>query len=92
MNDLNILRQKIDEIDDKIVELISQRFKNTNEIGLIKARNDLPLVDENRESEIISRLLEKSEALSLNPDLIASIFRSILSEAVSNHNLLIKKG
>ena len=91
MNDLNILRQKIDEIDDKIVELISQRFKQTNEIGLIKAHGELPLVDENRESEIISRLLEKSETLSLNPDLITSIYRSILTEVVSNHNLLMKK-
>ncbi len=92
MNDLNVLRQKIDDIDDQITELISRRFKITDEIGLLKACNDLPALDKSRENQILSRLAEKSELLSLNPDLIGSIFRLILSEVVLKHNSLLKHG
>lgn len=85
MKDLDTLRQDIDAIDDRIVELISRRFTITQTIGHLKAQDSLPVVDKSREKQILSRLVEKSESLSLNPDLIRSIFRSILSEAVSNH-------
>jgi len=86
MKDLDTLRQEIDAIDDQIVELISRRFKTTQTIGHLKAQDSLPVVDRNREKQIIARLAEKSESLSLNPDLIQSIFTSILSEAVSQHH------
>ena len=92
MKELPLLRQKIDEIDDRIVELISERFKITDEIGSLKADSSAPAVDAARERHIISRLIEKSRNLSLNPDLISSIFKSILSEVVLKHQQISRQG
>ena len=88
MKDLSTLRQEIDEIDDQIVELISKRFKVTDEIGLVKANNFSPAADTGREDQILSRLEERSLKLSLDPELISSIFRSIFAEVVKKHNKL----
>ena len=92
MKELHTLRQQIDEIDDQIVELISRRFLITDEIGTLKADSSVPALDEAREQEIISRLREKSESLSVNPDLISSIFRSVLSEVVAKHERIKNQG
>lgn len=91
MKDLNILRQEIDAVDDQIVDLIFKRFQIANQIGILKLGNGMPAVDRSREGEIISRLQEKSKTLSINPDLISSIFRSILSEVVVKHNTLTQQ-
>lgn len=88
MSDLSELREKIDQIDDQIIDLISRRFKLTGEIGQIKVDKSLPALDERREEQIISRVVKKSKDLSVNPELINSIFKSILSETVSNHQKL----
>lgn len=92
MKDLHILREEIDEIDDQIMNLISKRFEITNEIGLVKADSFSPAIDKSREMQILSRLVERSKILALNPDLIRLIFQSILSEVVLNHNKLIQPG
>ena len=88
MSDLSELREKIDQIDDQIIDLISRRFKLTGEIGQIKVDKRLPALDERREEQIISRVVKKSKDLAVNPELINSIFKSILSETVSNHQKL----
>ena len=89
MKNLHILRKEVDEIDDQILVLLSRRFEITNRIGKIKAENHLPAYDENREKQIVRRLKKKSNELSLNLELTRSIFKSILSETVSNHNNLL---
>lgn len=91
MKELALLRQEIDGIDDQIVELISKRFEITRDIGRLKAKNSTPAIDKDRESRMISRLVEIALSLSLNPDLVASIFRSILAEVVIEHNKLLKQ-
>jgi len=88
MSDLSALREQIDLIDDQIIDLISRRFKLTGKIGQIKVDKSLPAHDERREEQIISRVVEKSKELSVNPELIHSIFKIILSETVSNHKKL----
>jgi chorismate mutase len=92
MKELTLLRQEIDDLDDQIVELLSKRFGITNEIGRLKAKHSTPALDQDRENRVISRLGEKALSLSLNPELVASIFSSILAEVVSEHNKLLKQG
>ena len=50
-------RNKIDEIDAKILDLINQRLDLALKIGRHKKENDEPIVDITRESSIIKRLL-----------------------------------
>lgn len=70
---INQLRQKIDEFDNEMLDLLVQRFAVSKEIGEIKASHGLNVGDPNREQEIIDRLAEKLEG-KLEKDDIAAIF------------------
>ncbi|MBN4080944.1 chorismate mutase [Caldithrix abyssi] len=70
---INALRQKIDDFDDQMLDLLVQRFAISEEIGDIKATSGVNIGDPNREREIIDRLTEKLEG-KLKRDDIAAIF------------------
>lgn len=53
MIELNLLRKKIDEIDDKLLILLKERLAVSKKIGEIKKRNNMPIYDPVREQEII---------------------------------------
>ena len=73
---INILRKKIDDCDNQMLDLLVERFAVSKEIGFIKASHNLNVGDPNREREIIGRLAEKSEG-KLDRDDIAAIFGTI---------------
>lgn len=52
-------RNKIDEIDDEFTKLFNERFKIIEEIIKYKKENNLPILDSNREKEILNNNLNK---------------------------------
>ena len=70
---INILRIKIDDLDNQILNSLVQRFSIAREIGEIKASSDIEIRDPDREEEIIERLTNKL-AGKLDKGDIASIF------------------
>ena len=53
MIELNLLRKKIDEIDDKLLILLKERLAVSKKTGEIKKKNNMPIYDPVREQEII---------------------------------------
>lgn len=54
--DLTKLREQIDNIDNKIVELYKERMEVCKNVGIEKAKNNNNVLDLNRESQILYRL------------------------------------
>ena len=73
---INILRNKIDDLDNQILDFLVQRFSISIEIGNIKASSGIKIRDPGREKEIIERLANKL-AGKLDKDDIASIFEPV---------------
>jgi chorismate mutase len=73
---INLLRNKIDELDSQLLEFLVQRFSVSREIGEIKTSKGIDIRDPNREKEIIERLTNKLDG-KLDKDDIASIFGPI---------------
>ena len=73
---INVLRNKIDLLDEQMLDLLVQRFSVSREIGEIKASGGINIGDRNREQEIIDRLAEKLEGKMERND-IAAIFGPI---------------
>lgn len=57
---LKILRKEIDNIDEKILELLEKRMKIVQEVGNLKKDLKISVEDLNRENEIIQRLTDHS--------------------------------
>ena len=52
------LRSKIDDLDDRMLDILIQRFKAVKEIGLLKSISTIDIYHPNREKEIIERLAD----------------------------------
>jgi len=79
---LNQMRGKIDEIDDKILELITARVEIALQIGKIKKREEKAFLVPDREKEIFKRLLLQNTS-ALPERSIRAIYREILSASLA---------
>ena len=77
--DIRALRKAIDEIDEKILDLINERLLLAARIGRFKKQCGTQVTDSRREKEIMRRLLEKNNG-PLRDDGLRNIFSAIISE------------
>lgn len=73
---LTALRKKIDQIDNKLVELILQRLAISNQLGMFKQELSLPIDDPMREQAILNRLINQAEKVE-DRRALESIYSSI---------------
>ena len=78
MKAIQKLRQRIDEIDDQILELINQRLLTAREIGDIKNRSDAAVVNAERETQIYQRLSSVNKG-PLKVNGLHHIFRTVIA-------------
>lgn len=82
------LRASIDNLDAAIIHLLAERFKCTQQVGLLKAEYGLPPSDPQRESSQISRLRRLAEDARLDPEFAETFLTFIINEVVRHHHAL----
>ena len=55
MERIHELRERIDEIDEEILELLHERVEVAKRIGEIKRENKISITDTEREEEVLER-------------------------------------
>lgn len=80
MTPLERERLRLDEIDDRLLELLNARIETVHEIGRIKERLGLALYDPQREKAILSRLARKNPG-PLDAEALARLFERIIDES-----------
>ena len=76
---IRLLRQTIDEVDEKILKLINQRLSLAKQVGDFKKKGGIQITDSDREKEIMNRLLEKNYG-PLSDIGLRNIFGAIIAE------------
>ncbi len=76
------LRKKIDELDDKLLELLNQRAQIVVEVGNIKKTEKLDFHSPSREREILERLTAHNKG-PFPQDALKAVYREILSSSLS---------
>ena len=56
MNELENLRERIDTIDKELITLFEERMNVVNDIAEYKIKNNLPILNQNREDIVISKV------------------------------------
>jgi chorismate mutase/prephenate dehydratase len=80
--DLGQLRQRIDVLDQQIVELINERAKNAVQIGAIKAREGRKPYAPSREIQVYRKVTGQNRG-PLPNDALKSIYREIMSATIA---------
>lgn len=76
--DLDALRRRVDEIDAKIVDAISERARIIVEIGKNKQRTGTPIYAPHRERQVLDRVVALNPG-PMSPQTIEAIYREIMS-------------
>ena len=87
---LDNYRESIDRLDSILTYTLGERFKKTNEIGKIKAKNNLPSTDKNRELKQLKKILKIAKEINLDTVFAKKFFSLIVNEVKNNHNKMKK--
>jgi len=78
---LGELRQRIDEINLQILELLNERIEVVQQIGIEKQKTGMKVHDSVREKEIIEELVKKNQGL-MTDEMVNQIFQEIFKMSV----------
>ena len=82
MDKIQQLRKKIDELDDKLIDLLNERAKVVIAVGNIKKTEKLDFHSPSREREILERLASRNKG-PFPQDTLKAVYREILSSSLS---------
>lgn len=80
MNEIEHWREKIDDIDKKLVELLNERARFADEIGKIKEQLGMEAYSPKREKEVLENILKHNRG-PLNDLALRRLFERIIDES-----------
>ncbi|GAA3605989.1 chorismate mutase [Microlunatus ginsengisoli] len=83
--ELRRLRDSIDNMDAALIHLLAERFKITQQVGVLKAAHELPPADPQREAQQIARLRRLAEEAKLDPEFAEKFLNFVVAEVVRHH-------
>ena len=81
-------RATIDNLDAALVHLLAERFRCTQQVGLLKAELDLPPSDPGREERQVVRLRALAQDSGLDPVFAEKFFAFIVAEVIRHHEAI----
>ena len=82
------LRASIDNIDAALVHLLAERFKCTQQVGELKAREGMPPADPEREDAQIARLRDLADQAGLDPTFAEKFLNFVIAEVIHHHEAI----
>ena len=79
MDEIQQLRKKVDQVDEQILNALSERAKICRAIGLVKKKKGMQIRDTSRENEIYKRVKEKAVEFHLDPLQVEAVYREIVN-------------
>lgn len=86
---LDKLRNQINHLDDELMQILSQRMKVAEKIGLYKKDNNITILQTNRWNEILDRAVKKGEKLGLSKEFITKYFDAVHMESINHQTKVI---
>ncbi|MDE6311617.1 MAG: bifunctional 3-deoxy-7-phosphoheptulonate synthase/chorismate mutase type II [Muribaculaceae bacterium] len=79
---LRILREEIDLLDARLLELLGQRMDVSRRIGKVKQASGLSVVQPSRYARLISERTGAGTVLGLSPEFVRRVFAAVHEESV----------
>ena len=86
--ELERLRGSIDNLDAAIICLLAERFKITQQVGVLKKARGLAPADPEREEQQIARLRDLALRAQLDPDFAKKWLEFVVAEVVRHHEAI----
>lgn len=86
---LEKLRQQINQLDDELMQILSQRMKVAEKIGLYKKENNITILQTNRWNEILEKATAKGDKIGLSKEFITRYFDAVHMESINHQNKIM---
>lgn len=88
--DLNKIREKITLLDQQLLALFAERRALTLNVAKSKAHQIRPVRDQQREQELLIRLITQGKKLGLDAHYVTSVFQTIIEDSVLNQQAYLQ--
>lgn len=85
------LRLQIDEHDSKLLEILGNRMKVADKIGLLKKEKNVAILQNKRWNEILGKMILEGEEKGLSNEFVMHLFKAIHQESISHQEKVINK-
>jgi len=79
--EISDLRQRILDLDGRLVQILAERREIVLELGLIKQALGLPVLDPAREARVIRRAAREARALGIDEEMVRDILWRVIASA-----------
>jgi len=88
---LAVLRDQIDKVDDKIINLLEERMMVSENIGDYKNENNITILQTKRWDDMLKNRLALGTRKGLSEEFIIKLFRSIHQESINHQTSVMNK-
>lgn len=85
------LRMQIDEYDGKLLEILGNRMKVAEKIGLLKKEKNVAILQNKRWNEILGKMILEGEEKGLSNEFVMLLFKAIHQESINHQEKVINK-
>ncbi|MGC9344900.1 MAG: chorismate mutase [Bacteroidales bacterium] len=85
------LREQIDKLDDKLINLFEKRMKVVEEIGRHKKENNLTILQSKRWDDILNKRVNLGMRKGLSEEFVQKVFRAIHQESINHQTVVMNQ-
>lgn len=90
-NKLNTLRTQIDVIDHQLIETLGKRMKIADDIGTLKKKNNVAILQTKRWNEILGKMILEGEQHQLSEEFILRVFKAVHQESINHQERILRE-
>jgi len=84
---LNLYRKELDLIDGNIIDILSDRMRVAENIGILKHKENVAILQSGRWSDILQSMIESGVSKGLSKEFVEEVFKAIHVESINiQHN------
>jgi len=88
---LSNLRAQIDVIDNQLIDTMGKRMKISDEIGSLKKKRNVAVLQSNRWNAILGNMILEGEQRGLSEEFVLRMFKAIHQESINHQEKIINK-
>jgi len=91
MLNLAELREQIDKLDDKLIQIFEKRMKVVEEIGKHKKENNITILQSHRWDDIVRNRINLGSQKGLSEEFILKVFQAIHQESINKQAIVMNR-
>ena len=86
---LQVLRSEIDQLDQKLIDILAERMQVVSQIGQVKKEKNVAVLQSERFNEIMKKMIEKAQQTGLSDEFISGVFKEIHQESIRQQETIV---